>query len=168
MREHQRRTDPEVFDILFEYLEHLGIPTKPGDPDEWGPLWDGEALDLGLMGRQAADIAHEIAHWVLEEDRRDEENYGWVFDYQYPIEIKRSDHQAEVNACALGITMLNLAGSEYTQDIWSDYSFFDYRDDPRQPMGLVLRIGREAIEARQLVADEVDSFRQWLAAQGYR
>lgn len=166
MKEHRRRPESEVFAVLLGYLTHLRIPTKKGRRPMNAPLWNGKTLDMSLVGILPGDLAHEIAHWVLERDRRSEVNYGWTSDYQYAAAYDRFDHNAEVRACALGITMLNLAGSADAQGTWSDYSFFEYRPDPRQPDdAVVLRIGREAISGRGAVAAEVNDFKRWLAAQ---
>lgn len=151
-------TYDHVYKTLFQYGKHLGMRYRYNGV-EGEPLWNGRTLALNLLGGSPDDLAHEIAHWVLEADRRSEINYGWVTDYQTSgYRSERIDLDSEMTASMLGFTYLVRLGFKNLPGIYSMYAFTG--TDGK----LDLLAGRTAGSIRREVEHEANWFVSWLKA----
>lgn len=152
-------TYDHVYDTLVQYATYLGIPFRyDGVCGE--PLWDGKTLALNILNRSADDLAHEIAHWVLEADFRDQVNYGWGSDYQTEgvVGDRFVNIDDEMLASMLGFTYLVHLGFKNLPGIYSMYAFTGYDGK------LGLLAGRTAGSIRREIEHEANFYLVWLKA----
>ncbi len=116
--------------LLLKLADGLGIryDQSPLDEGETHKHWDGMA-QVGRWNHQCADIAHEIAHWlVAHPSRRSLDNFGlgmsYICDDPNPKHGKLSDRHADKEeswVALLGCWLERLAGRDpgFSMDMMS-------------------------------------------------
>lgn len=159
MRVRPARAESDINRDLNAYAKHLGIPRRRGSRWESGPLWNGRSL---VWLDRAEDTAHEIAHWLIVPDEfRDQECFGWGFDYQWFPEnfsLQRTAPDEEVDACMLGFAMLIHLGYPGLVDTYASYSFIENNNG-------IWELDSDVPSYRRRVQPYVYDFKRWLATR---